>query len=267
MLLPRTLSAIVMAAFFIWSVFYLGNTGFMLMMGVVMLLASWEWARLSGVKSPISRVVYPVVLGVICFAVYKWKFEQSILYVAPILWAIALYWIMTYPKPKLWRFPSSRLLFGVLILTTTWSALVVLKQSDNFIVWVLLLMGLIWGADTGAYFSGKTFGKNKLAPKVSPGKSWEGAIGGLVFTQVGVALFSYLSHFSVQEWLILLLVGFLTVFVSVLGDLTESLFKRHESLKDSSHLIPGHGGVMDRLDSLTAAAPVFVLLLTVFGWL
>ena len=267
MLLPRILSAIVMVVLFICAVFVLEETGFMLAMGGVVLLAGWEWARLSGVKSFVLRIVFALVVGVLCYVTYQQNFQKTILYIAPVLWLLALYWVMSYPSLKGWRYQSSRLLFGLLILITTWSSLVVLKQSTNFVVWVLLLMGLIWGADSGAYFSGKAFGKNKLAPHVSPGKSWEGVVGGLVFTQIGIGLFSYIVQFSLVQWSVLASIGLVTVFVSVLGDLTESLFKRHESLKDSSRLIPGHGGVMDRVDSLTAAAPVFVLLLSVFGWL
>ncbi|MEL0611749.1 phosphatidate cytidylyltransferase [Marinomonas arenicola] len=267
MLLPRILSAIVMVVLFVCAVFVLEKTGFMLAMGGVVLLAGWEWARLSGVKAAFSRVAFALLVGALCFLTYQQGFQQHILYAAPVLWLMALYWVVSYPSMKGWRYQSGRLLFGLLILITTWASLVVLKQSNNFVVWVLLLMGLIWGADSGAYFSGKAFGKNKLAPHVSPGKSWEGVIGGLVFTQIGLVVFSYMVHFSLVQWLVLAAIGLLTVAVSVLGDLTESLFKRHESLKDSSRLIPGHGGVMDRVDSLTAAAPVFVLLLSVFGWL
>lgn len=267
MLLPRIFSAIVMAVLFICAVFVLEQTSFMLAMGAVVLVAGWEWARLSGVQSALARIAFAIVIGLLCFATHTLGWQKEILYVAPVVWLTALYWVVCYPRQKLWRFNISRLILGVLVLTTTWSSMVVLKESNNFVVWVLLLMGLIWGADSGAYFSGKAFGKKKLAPKVSPGKSWEGVVGGVVFTQIGVALFSYLVGFSFGAWGILVVIGLITVFVSVLGDLMESLLKRHESMKDSSHLIPGHGGVMDRVDSLTAAAPIFVLLLTVFGWL
>ncbi|REG86886.1 phosphatidate cytidylyltransferase [Marinomonas pollencensis] len=267
MLLPRILSAIVMVFLFVCAVFVLEETNFMLAMGGVVLLAGWEWARLSGVQKAFSRIAFSVLVGVLCLLTYQQDLQKSILYVAPILWLIALYWVMSYPALKGWQHTIGRLLFGLLILVTTWASLVVLKQSSNFVVWVLLLMGLIWGADSGAYFSGKAFGKNKLAVHVSPGKSWEGVIGGLLFTQIGLLVFSVISHFSWLQWALLAAIGLLTVAVSVLGDLTESLFKRHESLKDSSRLIPGHGGVMDRVDSLTAAAPVFVLLLSICGWL
>lgn len=267
MLLPRILSAIVMACLFFVCIFLLEEKGFSVVMGVVVFIAGWEWARLSGVVAPFARLSFSVVIGIACFCIVSLGLEKQLLFLSPVLWGIAFYWVCRYPQPLIWKYTLSRLSFGLLVLVSAWSALVVLKQSENFLVWVLLLMGLIWGADSGAYFAGKAFGKHKLAPHVSPGKSWEGVIGGLLVTQLGIALFSVIKGFSSDQWLWIALVALLTVLVSVLGDLTESLFKRHESLKDSGNLIPGHGGVMDRVDSLTAAAPIFVLLIAVMGWL
>ena len=267
MLLPRILSAIVMAVLFICAVFVLKTSYFIFAMAAVVVLAGWEWARLSGVSNQAGRILFAVFIGSVCFVVLNCNLHKTSLYLSPLLWGFALYWVMRYPVELIWRHVFSRLLFGVFVLVTTWSALVVLKQSDNFVVWVLLLMGLIWGADSGAYFAGRAFGKRKLARFVSPGKSWEGVVGGLVLTQVGVIVFAMLSDFTLSNWCLLAIIALITSSVSVLGDLTESLFKRHEALKDSSHLIPGHGGVMDRVDSLTAAAPIYVLLLSLTGWL
>ena len=123
---------------------------------------------------------------------------------------------------------------------------------------LLYVLLMVWAADIGAYFSGKRFGKRKLAPRVSPGKSWEGVYGGLVAT--GLLATGY-ALAGLADWLPLLLVTLGVTAVSVLGDLLESMFKRQRQMKDSSHLLPGHGGVMDRIDSLTAAVPLFALLL------
>ena len=131
-------------------------------------------------------------------------------------------------------------------------------------LWLLYIMILVWGADSGAYMFGKLFGKHKLAPKVSPGKTWQGFIGGL-FT-AGIISWGYSAWANLDvSPSTLLLCSVIAALASVLGDLTESMFKREAGIKDSGHLIPGHGGILDRIDSLTAAVPVFAcLLLLVF---
>ncbi|WP_067096314.1 phosphatidate cytidylyltransferase [Marinomonas atlantica] len=263
MLLPRVLSAIVMALLFICAVFVLEPSSFQFAMGGVVLLAGWEWARLSGLKRQQGRISYAGLIVTLCYGAALFELQRVLLIVVPVLWLIALFWVISYPDEKGWQSRFARMLFGLLVLLTTWCSLVVLRESSDFVWWILLLMGLIWGADSGAYFSGKAFGKRKLAPAVSPGKSWEGVIGGVVLTQVGIAIFAVYSDFN---WLALSMLALVTVMTSVLGDLTESMFKRHEGVKDSSQLIPGHGGVMDRVDSLTSAAPIYVLLLCLVGW-
>ncbi len=174
MLLPRVLSAIVMAVLFICAVFILDAAYFIVSMAGVVLLAGWEWARLSGVKGQLGRVFFAALICALCFAAFHFSIEKEALYISPLLWFVALYWVMKYPDQLVWRYVSIRLFFGVLVLTTTWASLVVLRSSSDFVVWILLLMGLIWGADSGAYFAGRAFGKRKLARFVSPGKSWEG---------------------------------------------------------------------------------------------
>ena len=125
----------------------------------------------------------------------------------------------------------------------------------------MAVMVLVWGADIGAYFSGRKFGKRKLAPKVSPGKSWEGVFGGLLLSLVITAAVGFMRGWSISEMFAALFGAAMIVLISVVGDLTESMFKRQAGIKDSSNLLPGHGGVLDRIDSLTAAIPVFAVLL------
>ena len=122
-------------------------------------------------------------------------------------------------------------------------------------------------ADIGAYFAGRAFGKAKLAPRVSPGKSWAGVWGGLAAVALLAIVASLLANAGVAEAMLLVVASLVTGFVSVLGDLLESMLKRFRGIKDSSQLLPGHGGIMDRIDSLTAAIPVFALMITLLGWL
>jgi len=267
MLLPRVISAVVMAALFVCAVFFLDELGFMLFVGAVLVVAAWEWARLSGVKTQQTRIAFAGMVGTFSYGVAIFNLQRDMLWIAPVLWVIALYWVYSYPTEKSWKGTFVRLLFGLSALLTTWCALVVLKQSPHFLIYLFILMGLVWGADSGAYCFGRLFGKRKLARYVSPGKSWEGVIGGVVFTQFGMFAYGLLQALVWQQMILLAFIALITVAVSVLGDLTESLFKRHEDLKDSSHLIPGHGGVMDRVDSITSSASIFVLLLIAFGLL
>lgn len=131
-------------------------------------------------------------------------------------------------------------------------------------LWLLYVMILVWGADSGAYMFGKMFGKHKLAPKVSPGKTWQGFFGGLLTAAVISWAYGWWAHLDVTP-MVLLVCSIVAALASVLGDLTESMFKREAGIKDSGNLIPGHGGILDRIDSLTAAVPVFAcLLLLVF---
>ena len=131
---------------------------------------------------------------------------------------------------------------------------------------ILYILLLVWAADIGAYFTGRAWGKSKLAPNVSPGKSWAGAWGGVSAAMILGVITSYLMGLNLVMTIQFLVITALTAFISIIGDLTESMFKRTRGIKDSSALLPGHGGVMDRIDSLLAAIPVFVFLLMSIGW-
>jgi phosphatidate cytidylyltransferase len=137
-------------------------------------------------------------------------------------------------------------------------------QLGNWLI--LSVMVLVWAADIGAYFSGRAFGKRKLAPQVSPGKSWEGVYGGLAVSLAITLVVGINRGWGFGQLLLGLLGAALVVMSSVIGDLTESMFKRRAGIKDSSNLLPGHGGVLDRIDSLTAAIPVFAVLLWAAEW-
>jgi phosphatidate cytidylyltransferase len=187
-------------------------------------------------------------------------------------WGVALLLVLFYPgSATVWRNSKIlRIIFGILTIIPFFWGMLALRAwhyDENHYsgaVWLLYVMILVWGADSGAYMFGKLFGKHKLAPKVSPGKTWQGFIGGLATAAViswGYGMWANLDVAPVT----LLICSIVAVLASVLGDLTESMFKREAGIKDSGHLIPGHGGILDRIDSLTAAVPVFAcLLLLVF---
>ncbi|OPX54642.1 phosphatidate cytidylyltransferase [Oceanospirillum multiglobuliferum] len=268
MLKQRVITALILAPLTLWGLFGLSAEHFIWFISAVVLIASWEWADLSG-SSTLGRVLYPAAMGLMLYGLEQVRtpeLDLNILIFAALGWAAALYAVSCYPKTPFWSSTSARLLMGLAVLIPCWVGFVELRTSfwlgKDELLYVLLL---VWTADVGAYFFGRRYGNKKLAPKVSPGKSWAGVYGGLFATSV-LALFASLYwQLSVLNTLTLILITLVVTAVSVLGDLLESMVKRHRGLKDSSHLLPGHGGVMDRIDSLTAAAPIFVLSLKLTG--
>ncbi|WP_158774926.1 phosphatidate cytidylyltransferase [Cobetia sp. L2A1] len=259
MLKQRIITALILAPLALLGLFGLDGAPFAVFTGGVVMLGAWEWANLSGVRAGAARLIFPLAL--MALMLLAWLADDSHarwpLYLAALAWANNLRWVMRYPvASQEWHATGVRLAVGMLALLPTWFGFIQLKASGG--EWLLYVLLMVWAADIGAYFSGKRFGKRKLAPRVSPGKSWEGVYGGLVAT--GLLATGYaLSGFA--DWLPLLLVTLGVTAASVLGDLLESMFKRERKMKDSSQLLPGHGGVMDRIDSLTAAVPLFSLLL------
>ena len=182
-------------------------------------------------------------------------------------WLIALLLVVSYPKSaKYWsKSILIKLLFALFTLIPFYISMLELRSISYDIdrytgaVWLLYVFVLVWATDTGAYFAGRAIGKRKLAVKVSPGKTIEGFIGG-VSLAILVCMLVYLTGYFAISFINFLISSLLAILVSVLGDLTESMFKREAGIKDSGNLIPGHGGILDRIDSLTAAVPVFTAL-------
>ena len=242
----------------------------------------WEWSRLlqtGKAGQSVFIVLSLAAVGGLFYQLYQQDFfsEASLpllwydaypfklLIVALLVWVVASISVLLYPKTTktLFRGPWLRGLFGIVILAAAWLAIVVIRSllinvDYTLGAWMLLLMlVIIWGADVGAYFAGKTWGKTKLAPVVSPNKTWEGALGGLVLAvAVGMAVASLLS--LELDWLKFTVFVIVMVVLSVFGDLFESMLKRQANIKDSSNILPGHGGLLDRLDSTLSVAPFFV---------
>lgn len=268
MLKQRIITALVLLPLALGGFFLLEGVAFALFIGLVVSLAAWEWAQLAGLIAQSQRVGYAALVALLLAGLYLLPaLALPLIAVAVLWWLLALLLVLGYPQSsRYWSTAPVRLLIGLLVLLPAWQGLLLLKQWPLGNGLILAVMLLVWAADIGAYFSGRAFGRRKLAPQVSPGKSWEGVYGGLLaclLLTLGVGL---QRQWSLGELLLALAGTVLLVLVSVLGDLTESMFKRQAGVKDSSNLLPGHGGVLDRIDSLTAAVPLFAALLALYGW-
>lgn len=275
MLKTRVITAIFLLAGFLAALFLLPPMGWALLATLLVMLAAWEWGGLMGLGA-MQRLVLGAAAGVPCTLLIL--FQPQALGLSGSLdknavrdlgfWLLlpsVIFWAVLVPFWLSRRWPLSGLVAGlatgVVVLLPTWLALVLLRHLGP---WLLLgVMALVWIADIAAYFTGRAFGKRKLAPQISPGKTWEGAFGAVA----GVLLYGLLlnllwsqplSPFGLAPALLVLTA------VSILGDLFESMLKRQSGIKDSSQLLPGHGGILDRIDSLTSTLPLVALLWLLF---
>lgn len=274
MLKIRIITALILAPIAIGGIFFLPPLGFAVFTGVAVAIGAWEWANMAGLTHQVARVAYGVFVALVLYALIQTQ-ALPVLWLA-LVWWLACFWLVSrYPRnTELWQAVPLRALMGLLVLVPAWVGLNHMRTgpflfgevSNNHLM-ILYVFCVVWVADIGAYFAGRAFGKAKLAPHVSPGKSWAGVWGGLVAVAALAVIVSQLAGATMQNTVLLLIVSLITGAVSVLGDLLESMMKRFRGIKDSSQLLPGHGGIMDRIDSLTAAIPVFALLVTQLGWL
>ncbi|ASW81730.1 CDP-diglyceride synthetase [Vibrio anguillarum] len=277
----RIITALILAPLVMLGIFELPLPLFMAILALVALVGVWEWTQFIDSTSRYLALLPAIIIGGASYllissdAVSLASMNSNhyvILSVGVAWWLFSSFLAITYPKSRPWWEKSNLLkhLFGVLtLLPFFWSVLFLraeafLSEPYHGAKLVLFVCLIVWAADSGAYFAGKSFGKHKMAPAVSPNKTIEGLIGGII-TALIVAWFTA-DWFDIRFTNTLSMVGITlaTVIISVLGDLVESMFKRVSGIKDSSNIIPGHGGVLDRIDSLTAAFPVFALLYFIF---
>ncbi len=263
----RILTAAVLIPAVVAAVFGLSTSLFAVVLAVIFSGAGLEWIRLAQFENRQLRLWIPGVLvllmgiGYLLHTRAEWVLVISLFSLG--YWLLAGVWVVQFERRA--RVPmldhgAVRFIAGMLTLAPAWTALVMLHAQAPWLVMYVLV--LIWFADSAAFFAGRRFGQRRLAPRVSPGKSREGMLGGLLavlLLAIGVAAYSQMPGTRSIGFVLLSL---LVAAVSVLGDLVESLFKRRAGLKDSGSLLPGHGGILDRLDSLMAAAPAFAL-----GWI
>lgn len=255
MLKARVITALLLVAGFLAVLFLLPPRLVGVVFALVAALGGWEWAGLMQANAK-SRIVYAVLVFGLCLLFWTSPEEGF-----PLLWSLAaLFWLVFAPLWLAWRWSVACATVGLVVLLPTWAAMVALHGRSPLLL--LAVMALVWVADTAAYFTGRAFGRHKLAPAISPGKTWEGVAGAAVGVLVyGMAVAPALP--VVQDINRLALAGFLMLLtaLSVVGDLFESLFKRQAGMKDSSQLLPGHGGILDRIDSQTSTLPVAALAL------
>ncbi len=221
--------------------------------------AAFEWAGLATIQSLPGKLAYVLFLLLIAGGALWLPIWHVMLGVGG-WWLLATLAVLIYPRgTSLWgRGKTVRAALGVLTLVPCWVALNALRIS-NGPESVLFLFVLVAAADSGAWFVGKRWGTYKMLPLVSPGKTWQGFLGALLAGLIVVAAALSLSHTPQRLWLGATVLSLITLIFAVIGDLFESMLKRQAGVKDSGSVLPGHGGVLDRIDSITAAAPVFVL--------
>jgi phosphatidate cytidylyltransferase len=273
MLKLRIITAVCMASLFVAMLFLLPSVWFAIATLPLVVLGCWEWSKLIRVNSATARVAYIISLAVILIGLSAWvglpdNFQpqraHNIMLGIVALWAVIFLWIQGYPSSSiLWSPQPVLALLGLLLLAATWLSIVSILLGDHAQLGLLLGIVIIVLADVGGFIAGKLFGKRKLAPLVSPGKTWEGFIGAMALQVLLIgALVVYVpAEISALKWSLLV---FPVALYSIVGDLFESMVKRHSGVKDSGSLLPGHGGVLDRIDGVMAALPLYAILLGAF---
>ena len=262
MLYQRILTAIPLAAFVFWIIFFQPTTVFSTFLLFIVVISGYEWARLSGINNNPLRVLFALVITLLTWAISQYLADYIlwIIYVSVLWWfSISYYLKFARPKAANSELKPDKLFIAFIVLPAAALAMQKIHAMNQGADWLFYALALVWVADIGAYFSGKKFGKNKLAPNISPGKTKEGLIGAVIATSVYTLIASYYFELDTERSALLLLLSVILTLISVSGDLYFSFLKREAGIKDSGNILPGHGGILDRIDSVLAAMPVFAV--------
>ena len=273
MLRTRIITAIILIGVFFGALFWLPPIGWLLFSTLVAALAAWEWGALlrMGIWARVSLGVTIIVVSSVIVAlsptavgIAPYSVDTAMALGQWFYIPSALFWLLVVPfwLKSRWAIKSSVLgvVVGGVVILPTWLALVQIRQAGELVL--IAIMAIVWLADISAYFTGRRFGRHKLAPAISPGKTWEGAVGGTIaVVAYGFLLISVLPPTLAENHLLLFALLVALAAISITGDLFESLLKRQAGLKDSSGILPGHGGVLDRIDSLTSTLPIAAIVL------
>ncbi len=256
----RLLSTLILLPGVIAGILFLPTMYIEIASGLAVAAAMWEWLHMTVLKKSKTRFVLLVALLLFAVSIIFIGISPLwILYISMFWWICALAGICYYPEnAKVWKWDLLQPLMGFIMFVPAWLAFNGLHACTDGPIWVLLGCALVWGTDIGAYCFGKLYGKNKLIPHVSPNKTWAGLYGGFI-ASIMIMMSFYLWYRPEFSWYFAIWLAVLTSFFAVVGDLFESMLKRIYAVKDSGNLIPGHGGMFDRLDSLFAAFPVYYL--------
>ncbi len=271
----RILTAIVLIPIIFLGIIFLPDISFGIISAFVILFAGSEWPKLMGKHSLYDKMAF--ICGLIFFMAiglfliqitgHDGWVSRTLFSLALLLWIAFFYWVSYYEYYGQMLTQNHFVigLLGFLILVMCWLGLNIVRNVEYGKFFILYLLLLIWGVDTAAYFSGRCWGKTKLAPRVSPNKSWAGVWGALIFSLIFALIAAVSFPLDFKQRVSLIPLSIIVTIFSIIGDLTISVFKRQQKIKDTSSLLPGHGGLLDRIDSLMAAAPIFALGLLLLG--
>jgi phosphatidate cytidylyltransferase len=258
----RIITAGILGILIVGGLFYLPIGANAVLLGAFLVVAAWEWSALVGWSSISVRLCYTVLVVALSICIWRWNETAEIFTFiyrgAVIWWCLCAILVILAQRRRLGSLIliANNATAGIIVLLSAWSAIVWLLFNDRTLLFAVFM--LVWVADGAAFFVGRRWGRHRLAPNVSPGKSWEGVLGGIGFGALSGVLISYTIVLSDKARIAFVVICVGTICISIVGDLFESMLKRNRGVKDSGQILPGHGGVLDRIDGLVAAAPVFV---------